>query len=232
MCEMLGLVLPSESLSATQTSVEAQLMQSRAKHGATLSGFTAGGTGTAYLKMLGAVRRALPATAAAPTAGASESAGDAAPEVTGVIAQVNATMYRQRCDQMADFLDYLNARAEKRKGTIEQLLFLWDAAAHATSTQPRHLDTPSMKRADVVAEVREAQKTVLCEMQRRPSTHLEQLAARFTAFKVAYKGGTLPDPDGSLLTAMQEASALERGIRQSNTDCMRLAQRILRKLDT
>jgi hypothetical protein len=152
--------------------------------------------------------------------------------VTGVIAQVNATMHRQRCDQMADFLDYLNARAEKRKSTIEQLLSLWDAAAHTTSTQSRHLDTPSMKRADVAMEVREAQKIVLCEMQQRPSTHVEQLAARFNAFKVAYKNGTLPDPDGSLLTAMQEASALERGIRQSNTDCMRLAQRILRKLDT
>jgi hypothetical protein len=148
-------------------------------------------------------------------------------------------MHEQRVIQLSDFLDYLNSRAERRRRLMNGLLRLWDAAVIARQTQytpeeklTRYVSAVLLKPKDIVRRAAEAERQVLGEMQMKPSSHVIQLSNRYSTLKVALERDSLPDPDGSILLAMQEIGALERCIKQSNADAVRLCQRIVRKVLT
>ena len=226
LCDMMGIVVPTGDLLKQQLDVEVELegqdQSWKGSSGGAESDFQ-------YVSTLKSIRQRIFGI----NVKASKTEGP------GVIESVNRKMHEQRVIQLSDFLDYLNSRAERRRRLINGLLRLWDAAVIARQTQytaeeklTRYDPAVLMQPKDIVRRAAEAERQVLGEMQMKPSSHVIQLSNRYSTLKVALERDSLPDPDGSILLAMQEIGALERCIKQSNVDAIRLCQRIVRKVLT
>ena len=151
-----------------------------------------------------------------------------------LLTEMNDLMHRQRVDQAATYLNYLNGKAAAQRKKLEAALLL-NRAAKRLGPGP-HPHTPALDRDDALTilppeEVQQRahalQTQTQEEMRVPPAVHIQQLALRVNKFRHALVKGSIDDADNGLVLALREISVLEKQLLVSNDDILGLTESII-----
>ena len=150
-----------------------------------------------------------------------------------LLTEMNELVHKQRVDQAAQYLTYLNTKAVKRRKLLEATLYLSTAAKRlgpgphpqvpALLRDRSDLDLPAV---EVLRRALEVQMDIKESMRRPPGSNAVQLAQRVEQFKYALLKGVIVDADFALSITLREIAEMEKQLLLANTDLLGLTESI------
>jgi len=151
-----------------------------------------------------------------------------------LLTDMNQLMHRQRVDQAAMYLNFLNTKATARRRKLEAALYLTNAVKRLGPGPHPHipaLDADGMDShlspQEITRRAHDLQAAAQEDMRVPPPVHMQQLARRVAQVQHALLKGSVVDADDGLLIALREIQVMEKQLLQANSDLLGLTQSIV-----
>ena len=150
-----------------------------------------------------------------------------------LLTEMNALVHKQRVDQVAEYLTFLNKKAMRRRKLLEASLYLSTAARRLGPGPHPHVPALMKDREDldlppseIYRRAHELQYDIKEDMRKTPDSSVIQMAQRVEQIKLALFKGSIADTDYGLSVTLREVTELESQLLQANQDILGLTESI------
>lgn len=151
-----------------------------------------------------------------------------------LLTDMNQLMHKQRVDQAASYLNFLNTKATVRRKKLEAALYLTNSVKRLGPGPHPHipaLDADGMDTRltphEILQRAHDLQTAIQEDMRVPPPITIQQLAGRVEKVRHALLKGSIVDADDGLIIALREISVMEKQLLQANSDLLGLTQSIV-----